>query len=76
MGNVHALFTIRKLSHYTPDFWLEEHNVYLEVKGYETDLDRCKWSQFTAPLIVWKKAEINKIRLDTQVGEGAYLLNK
>lgn len=48
-------------SYYTPDFWIEDWNTFLEVKGYETDLDRCKWAQFKNPLIVWKKSEINKI---------------
>lgn len=46
------------LSHYTPDFWVDELGGYLEVKGYETALDQCKWSQFKEPLIVWKKAEL------------------
>jgi len=50
-----------KLSYYTPDFWVEELNGYLEVKGYETELDRCKWSQFTETLTVWKKQELKKL---------------
>lgn len=49
-----------KLSNYTPDFWVEEFNGYLEVKGYETELDRCKWSQFTESLIVWKKKDLQQ----------------
>jgi hypothetical protein len=47
-----------EISFYTPDFWVDEFNSYLEIKGYETALDRCKWSQFTAPLIIWKKKEL------------------
>jgi hypothetical protein len=47
-----------KISHYVPDFWVDEFNSYLEVKGYETALDRCKWSQFKDPLIVWKKKDL------------------
>ena len=50
-----------KLATYTPDFYIHEFNSYLEVKGYETDLDRCKWSQFPSNLIVWKKAEIEAL---------------
>lgn len=46
------------LSHYTPDFFVEELGGYLEIKGYETDLDRCKWSQFSETLTVWKKKEL------------------
>lgn len=51
-----------RLSHYTPDFWVEDWNTYLEVKGYETDLDRCKWSQFNEPLLVWKKTDIEALK--------------
>lgn len=50
-----------KISHYTPDFWVEQLGGYLEVKGYETDLDRCKWAQFTESLTVWKKDAILQI---------------
>lgn len=49
-----------KISYYTPDFWVENFNSYLEVKGYTTDLDRCKWSQFTENLIVWTRSELIK----------------
>jgi hypothetical protein len=49
-----------KLSYYTPDFWVEELGGYLEIKGYETALDRCKWSQFIEPLVVWKRKELKE----------------
>ena len=49
-----------KLSFYTPDFWVEQLGGYLEIKGYETALDRCKWSQFTESLIVWKEKELKE----------------
>ena len=49
------------ISHYTPDFWVKEFDGYLEVKGYETALDRCKWSQFTESLTVWKKKDLQEI---------------
>lgn len=52
-----------KISHYTPDFWVEELGGYLEVKGYETKLDRCKWQQFTENLIVWKKKDLQNLNL-------------
>lgn len=48
-------------STYQPDFFIEDWNTYLEIKGYETELDRCKWAQFNEPLLVWKKREIRKI---------------
>ena len=50
-----------KVSYYTPDFWIEELKGYLEVKGYETDLDRCKWKQFPEMLTIWKKEEIKNL---------------
>ena len=49
------------ISHYTPDFYVEELEGYLEVKGYETDLDRCKWSQFKEKLTIWRKSDILSI---------------
>lgn len=49
------------ISFYIPDFWVDEFSAYLEVKGYETELDRCKWKQFTENLIVWKKEELRNI---------------
>lgn len=51
------------ISHYVPDFWVDELNSYVEVKGYETELDRCKWSQFRDPLIVWKRKELTEMKL-------------
>jgi len=52
---------------YQPDFFILEWNTFLEVKGYETDLDKCKWSQFKEPLLIWKKDEIAKIILDSKL---------
>lgn len=31
---------------YTPDFYLIESNEYIEIKGYKTEKDLSKWSQF------------------------------
>lgn len=31
---------------YFPDFYLKDLNTYVEVKGYKTDRDEAKWSQF------------------------------
>ena len=47
---------------YYPDFWLPNLNIYIEVKGYETEKDRAKWSQFTEKLIIIKKREIDEIK--------------
>lgn len=45
---------------YTPDFYVKSWDSYLEVKGYETDLDRAKWKCFPEKLIVWKKKELKE----------------
>jgi hypothetical protein len=50
-----------KISYYTPDFYVEDWQKYLEIKGYETKLDICKWSQFNHPLIIWRQADIKLI---------------
>lgn len=52
-----------KESYYKPDFYLVNENIYIEVKGYETDLDRCKWKQFpkNETLKVWKKDDLLKL---------------
>ncbi len=43
---------------YCPDFYLPDIDTYIEVKGYETDLDKCKWNQFKHKLLVWKKQDL------------------
>lgn len=45
-------------STYQPDFFVEEWQTYVEVKGYETDLDKSKWSQLPHPLKVIRRKEI------------------
>ena len=45
---------------YKPDFLIDD--VYVEVKGYETERDRCKWKSFQHNLIVLKRPEIKMIR--------------
>ena len=60
-----------KCRHYTPDFWVDTWSTYIEVKGYETELDRCKWSQFPAKLQVWKKDIISKLLESGQDGNAA-----
>lgn len=50
---------------YFPDFYLPDRDIYVEVKGYETDRDHAKWSQFPKALKVVKKEEIYAIRKGT-----------
>jgi hypothetical protein len=52
-----------KLSHYTPDFYVEGIG-YVEVKGYQTKLDECKWQQFNEPLTVWYRDKIKEFEQD------------
>jgi hypothetical protein len=40
---------------YCPDFYLIYEKKYIEVKGYETELDKLKWKQFTEILEIWNK---------------------
>lgn len=47
---------------YHPDFYIEKLDAYVEVKGYETERDQAKWSQFPERLIIIKEREIKEIR--------------
>lgn len=46
---------------YYPDFYLIDYDYYIEVKGYERERDRCKWS-VVKNLYIIRKKEIAKIR--------------
>ena len=39
-------------STYCPDFFVHDWNSFIEVKGYETELDRAKWEQFPKNLSI------------------------
>lgn len=47
---------------YNPDFYLPDKDLYIEIKGYETDRDRAKWRDFPKNLRVIKKKEIEEIK--------------
>jgi len=47
---------------YFPDFYIESMDLYVEVKGYETERDAAKWSQFPNALCIIKNNEIKMIR--------------
>jgi len=49
---------------YYPDFYLVDYNVYIEVKGYERERDRAKWSVMNN-LIVIKEKQIKEIKSGT-----------
>lgn len=46
---------------YFPDFYLPDNDMYIEIKGYEVEKDRCKWSVLSN-LIVLKLVEITEIK--------------
>ena len=51
-----------KKASYCPDFYLCDFDTYIEVKGYETDLDKLKWKSFPYQLLIFKKYEIQLIQ--------------
>ena len=53
---------------YYPDFYINSLDLYIEVKGYETDRDRAKWLHFPEKLRIIKEAEIKQIRQGCFVG--------
>ena len=53
---------------YFPDFYLREKDLYIEVKGYETDRDRAKWNCFPKHLKIVRKEDIISIRKGTWNG--------
>lgn len=53
---------------YYPDFYIASKNLYVEVKGYETDRDRSKWLQFPEKLCIIKESQIKQIRNNTFAG--------
>jgi len=46
---------------YFPDFYLIEYNMYVEIKGYQTERDLCKWKEVDNLLVLFKN-DINEIR--------------
>lgn len=53
---------------YFPDFYLPDKNIYVEVKGYQTDRDLAKWSAFPHTLVVVRKEDIEAIEKGCFVG--------
>jgi len=53
-----------KIGYYKPDFFLVDENRYVEVKGYETNLDHDKWSQFPHSLTVLRGKDLLELGLN------------
>ncbi len=49
---------------YFPDFYLSEHDLFIEVKGYERERDRAKWQE-VPNLIVVKETSIKEINVNS-----------
>lgn len=49
---------------YFPDFYLCKYNIYIEVKGYQTERDLSKWRDFPNKLAIIKEKEISQILKD------------
>ena len=54
---------------YTPDFYLIDFDYYIEVKGYETEKDKAKWTQFPYKLFVIKKKEFNLLKQGSKLSD-------
>lgn len=50
---------------YTPDFYLLDSDEYIEIKGYKTDKDIAKWSQFPKhrKLVVLMEKELKDLNI-------------
>ena len=52
---------------YIPDFKIPDSNIYIEIKGYETDKDHAKWAGSIIDdniLFVLRQKEIDLIKKD------------
>ena len=52
-----------KIHRYFPDFYLNDLDCYIEVKGFETEKDRSKWKQFQSKLSIIKYEEYQNLNL-------------
>ena len=48
---------------YIPDFYLVNENVWVEIKGYETEKDRAKWASFPHSLRILKEKDLKELNL-------------
>lgn len=57
-------YTFNDVKHeYFPDFFLPDYNAFIEVKGWKTDKDACKWEHFPHQLLVIDRKSINNLQL-------------
>ena len=57
-----------KYHYYTPDFYLPDEDLYIEIKGYKTEKDNYKWDQFPLKLKVLMYNDLNELGVfDTDI---------
>lgn len=54
-------------AHYTPDFFLPDTETFIEVKGYNDKLSKCKQKQFLLKIEMYGKEKIESLELETGV---------
>jgi len=52
-----------EVRYYIPDFYLIDEDIYVEIKGYETEKDKAKWSAFPFKLKVLKRKDLRELGL-------------
>lgn len=63
-----------RIRRYFPDFYLIDHDCYIEVKGYRTDRDVAKWNHFSGTLLIFEKEAINTLdELNLDIAKTKYV---
>jgi len=60
IGGIKYLWNGKEKTYFT-DFYLPTLNLFVEVTGYQTDRDKCKWAM-VPNLVLIKKREIDLIQ--------------
>lgn len=55
-----------KVHRYTPDFYVPESDVYIEIKGYRTPKDDAKWGCFPKKLLILRGEDLALLGLPIQ----------
>lgn len=58
---------------YKPDFYLIDSEEFVEIKGYETEKDRCKWKHFPLKLKILNGIDLFDLKI---ISEDQYLGKK
>jgi hypothetical protein len=55
-----------RIRRYTPDFYIPDSDLYIEVKGYRTAKDDAKWANFPKKLLVLRGEDLKSLGLQIQ----------